>query len=117
METIIDWALSLQYAHNRAELAKELLEMLIAEMPTFKSGIEAACANKDVDILKTVLHKLHGGCCYCGVPTLKQTVYDMETFVKREGSIPKHKAMQTLYKAIDAVVAAAPQFLTADSQT
>ncbi len=70
----IDWSLCLERGNHQAELAHELLSMLVAELPTYSKQIENAYAQQDMSLLSLHLDKLHGACCYSGVPRLQQLV-------------------------------------------
>lgn len=90
---IIDWELCLTQCNNNEELAKELFALFLQEMPDFKSRMAAAAKTKNTaDLLETV-HKLHGACCYIGVPRLKELVANSEIALKKGDfdwlSVPK----------------------------
>ncbi len=59
-------------------LAKEMLDMLMKELPKFKQDITAAFEQHDWDMLKHHVHKLHGGVCYCGATRLKDMTRHFE---------------------------------------
>jgi two-component system sensor histidine kinase BarA len=67
----IDWNLSLKLAANKADLAKDMLNGLVATLPAELANIQAA-KNNHPELLKLV-HKLHGAVCYCGLPRLKKS--------------------------------------------
>ena len=81
---IIDFNLSLKLSNNNKELADDLLDMLIDDLPNIKNDIYQNFKIKDFDKLKFVVHKLHGSCCYCGVPQLKETVGILETNLNKK---------------------------------
>lgn len=66
-----DWAESMRLARNKPDLATEMLKMLISSLPDTVAHIQEALTNQDMSHLLEVTHKLHGGCCYCGVPALR----------------------------------------------
>jgi two-component system sensor histidine kinase BarA len=68
----IDWESSLKLANNKPALAKELLTLLVNELPQFRTHINDAYVNKDFKELHRHIHKLHGATCYCGVPKLRE---------------------------------------------
>lgn len=79
---IIDWQLALKLANNRPELARDLLQLLVAELPQSQHEINHAYENADFLLLQQLVHKLHGATCYCGVPRLKQIAAKLETQLK-----------------------------------
>ncbi len=77
----IDWALAKKLAGGKMELAYEFFEKLKAIL-----SLEKECINQDYQArkwstLRERVHKLHGACCYCGVPQLKHCVEALETAV------------------------------------
>ena len=74
----VDWKQCLEHSNNNPELAKDLLSLMAQELPVFQTNIKLALSQQNMDKLKQVLHKLHGACCYCGVPTLKNMVTALE---------------------------------------
>ena len=67
----IDWTLSIQLAAGNLQLAKDLFIMLINDLPKSQGAINHAYQAYDWQDLRHHVHKLHGGCCYVGVPKLK----------------------------------------------
>ncbi|VUD56509.1 Signal transduction histidine-protein kinase BarA [Thalassocella blandensis] len=66
----VDITESLNLAKGKADLARDMLVMLIdslrQEFPTIKQLWE----NKQYDAMQDIIHQIHGGACYCGVPKL-----------------------------------------------
>lgn len=79
---ILDWALAKQRANHNEDLAKELFGLLIKELPQNQRDLMTAGKNKDLDTLKMITHKIHGACCYCGVPALHNDIAKLETALK-----------------------------------
>lgn len=69
---------SLRLAKNLPDLAVDMLNYLLESLPETKQSLLDALGNNDVTTLKEVAHKLHGGCCYCGVPALRTAVKVLE---------------------------------------
>lgn len=78
----IDWNLSIKLANNNKELAKELLEMFITDLPKASGEIRQALETKQSSQLLYQVHKLHGASCYCGVTQLKEILGKMESSLK-----------------------------------
>jgi two-component system sensor histidine kinase BarA len=76
--TFFDWGESMRLARNKPELATDMLKMLIASLPETMESIKEAVAAHDMDRLLEITHKLHGGCCYCGVPALRMASKTLE---------------------------------------
>lgn len=77
----IDWQLCLKNAMNNPQLAEELLAELIATLPTEQRAFAKSFAMQDWQTLREQVHKLHGGCCYTGVPDLQQACKALERAV------------------------------------
>ncbi len=80
----IDWEQSLALSNHSSELAEELLMMLKNELPEFNQNIQQTLNEKNYEGLYNLLHKLHGSCCYCGVPRLKEKVMAAENDLKNK---------------------------------
>lgn len=78
MTNPIDWPALLKLTNNRLALAKELLDMFAAELPLFRAAINTAHDKNDWKEMKNQVHKLHGSCCYTGVPNLKDLAHQLE---------------------------------------
>jgi len=75
---VIDRALGLKLAANKADIAKEFFSKLIQELPKDQININRAFQQEDWETLRDVAHRLHGACCYCGVPALKHATQQLE---------------------------------------
>lgn len=73
-EGAIDWQESMRLANNNELLAKDVLKMLYESLNKDVNEIHTLYENKDYSSMYAVVHKFHGGCCYCGVPDLKAVV-------------------------------------------
>lgn len=78
----VDWQKCLELTNHKPDLAKELLSMFARELPVLCDQITLAFENKDYEKLQNHAHKLHGACCYCGVPRLQKIVEKLETQLK-----------------------------------
>lgn len=80
--SLFDKDLALKQAGDNLELAKELLEMLINDLPDSQQVINQAHSNHDKDAFWNAVHKVHGGTAYCGVPDLKLACKSLEDEIK-----------------------------------
>jgi len=78
----LDWELALQRSANKLDLAKDMLQILIASIPDTLQQLEAAIAANQRDTVLQVVHKLHGACCYTGVPSIRNLTEMIETSLK-----------------------------------
>lgn len=84
---LIDWPMALQRAAGKSELAQEMLLLLIKSLPLAEKHIQQAISDNDPQGLLHTIHKLHGACCYTGVPRLKTLLETIETQLKKGASI------------------------------
>ncbi len=80
---LIDWPLALERASGKPDLMQEMLTMLIDSITPCRAAIQQALATHDQAQLLQQIHKLHGACCYTGVPRLKQLAELLETQLKQ----------------------------------
>ena len=80
--SLFDKELALSQAGGNAELAKELFEMLIKDLPGLRDSMNQAHAQQDKQIFWNATHKIHGGTAYCGVPDLKNACKLLEDEIK-----------------------------------
>lgn len=77
---IFDLTLALANANNRPDLAAELFNLLIENLPWDIDLINTASGNTGE--LKRAVHRLHGTVCYCGVPRLTSAIEKLELALK-----------------------------------
>ncbi|SKA45713.1 two-component sensor histidine kinase BarA [Enterovibrio nigricans] len=77
----VDWSLAMKQAAGKADLARDMLQMLIRSFDEVEEKVSRALEDNSID-LWPVIHKLHGSCAYSGVPKLKQLCYELETQMK-----------------------------------
>ena len=95
-EKMIDWQMSLKFANNKEPFARELLTMLIDDLPKFKANILKTAADRNIPELHQHCHKLHSTAFYCGVKkikditqTLESLTFDEDNFAEVEKLIPQ----------------------------
>jgi two-component system sensor histidine kinase BarA len=103
---VLDHELGLKLAGGKADLAQELLEMLIEKLPLDREEISKIYKIKDQEKLLEVVHKLHGATCYCGVPRLKHAASTLETAIKSHDDEHMEELLDILLREIDAVLIA-----------
>ncbi len=103
----IDWTLGKKLAGGKAELAQEFFEKLREILPLEKQRINQDYQKRNWQALRDRVHKLHGACCYCGVPNLKSCVQTLETATAScvPDIIKPH--LEAFNLAVDAVLTAA----------
>lgn len=101
---VVDWELAKRLAGGRLKLAKELFEKLTISLPTEKARINENFLNQDWDSLRNNVHKLHGACCYCGVPQLKECVQKLENAVSTYNPDLIRTHLENFNLAVEAVL-------------
>lgn len=81
---IIDWQKCLKLAGGQEALAADMLLSLVAELPAAQTAINNAHQNGQLEIMREEVHRLHGVCCYSGVPILKDAVSALENAIVKE---------------------------------
>ena len=83
---VIDLKLGIKLVNGKEDLAKEMLDMLIDELPDTVDKLQRSFKSQDFKILEEVVHKLHGGSSYCGVPRLKRAAQILEAALNVKSS-------------------------------
>jgi two-component system sensor histidine kinase BarA len=78
----IDLQLCLKLANYKHDLAIDMFTMLLKSLPHEIANIEKSLNEKDHDALLELVHKLHGACCYTGLPELKSSTQSFEYAIK-----------------------------------
>ncbi|MBT1064336.1 response regulator [Bowmanella sp. Y26] len=81
-EESLDWAQAMQLANDNPHHARQMLDAFIEQLPSMHSQIKAAAQAGDQAHLQYLIHKLHGACCYTGVPKLKTLCQELEEHLK-----------------------------------
>ncbi|WP_296247665.1 response regulator [Pseudomonas sp. UBA4194] len=80
---VLDPAEGLRLAAGKADLAADMLAMLLASLEGDRAAIGAARAAQDHNALIERVHRLHGATRYCGVPQLRAACLRSETLLKQ----------------------------------
>jgi two-component system sensor histidine kinase BarA len=80
---VLDPAEGLRLAAGKADLAADMLAMLLASLEGDRAAIGAARAEQDHNGLIERVHRLHGATRYCGVPQLRAACLRSETLLKQ----------------------------------
>lgn len=72
------WSESMSLAKNKPDLATDMLKMLIHTLDETSASLVSSLEQDDMDTLFEVNHKFHGGCCYCGVPAVRNASKQLE---------------------------------------
>ncbi|GIZ13289.1 response regulator [Pseudomonas sp. NCCP-436] len=81
---ILDPEEGLRLAAGKADLAKDMLSMLLDGLPGDRQAIRQARDTGERTTLIERVHRLHGATRYCGVPQLRAACQRSETLLKQE---------------------------------
>lgn len=79
----IDWQLAVSQSNGREPLAKDLIGMVLRDLPEAKGIIQTSWQQGEVRQFQAAVHKLHGGCCYAGMQQLQRLTASIETELKQ----------------------------------
>lgn len=82
----IDWELCIKLAGNKEDLAQEMLDMLLNSLETDLLNIKKSYNENKMHDLREYVHRLHGACCYVGVPKLKAIAKELEDAIAHENT-------------------------------
>jgi len=117
MTDVIDLKLALEQAGDNEELAKELFEMLLKEIPEHKQKLNIAIKENDLQGCWDHAHKIYGSTAYCGVPALRKAAQRMESAVKNEDMAEIEEKFADLSKEMDRLLDQGPRTLTTSWET
>ncbi|MCC5792870.1 MAG: response regulator [Legionellaceae bacterium] len=102
----IDWQLCIQKTSGNQKLAAEFLEKFIEELEHNRRELIRLWEKNDSQAIYHLSHKLHGACCFCGVPKLKNQVARVEKSAKATTEVKTFSEdWALLLQAIDEVIA------------
>ncbi|BBP75355.1 hybrid sensor histidine kinase/response regulator [Pseudomonas gingeri NCPPB 3146 = LMG 5327] len=96
---VLDPDEGLRLAAGKADLAADMLAMLLASLDADREAIRAAREAHDNNGLIERVHRLHGATRYCGVPQLRAACQRSETLLKQDDPNAQ-KALDELDMAI-----------------
>lgn len=80
--TAIDWPMCVQRVSGNQTLAADYLACFINELQKNREELIKLYQQENIKKLGAEAHKLHGACCFCGVPTLQIQVAKVEHLAK-----------------------------------
>lgn len=95
--TSFDWQLAQKRAHHNTQAAREVFAQFIVQLPELLADMELNAQRRDFSQLQATVHKLHGACCYTGVPLLHWYCGETESLLKRQ---ELEKSLHALAKLI-----------------
>ena len=97
---VLDPEEGLRLAAGKADLAADMLAMLLASLQSDQQAIRSARETDNRSVLIEQVHRLNGATRYCGVPQLRAACQRSETLLKQENP-QAQQALDELDAAID----------------
>ncbi|WP_226702601.1 response regulator [Microbulbifer elongatus] len=79
---LVDISESLNLANQDPSLARDLLRMLLKGLHDDEQELSRMYQEGDLKGLFERIHRLHGGCCYCGVPLLRSATEQLQELLR-----------------------------------
>lgn len=79
---LVDISDGLNLANQDPGLARDLLRMLLKGLHDDEQELSRLYREKDHKGLFERVHRLHGGCCYCGVPRLRAATEQLQELLR-----------------------------------
>ncbi len=111
---ILNWAECLALAANKADLARDLLQMLLNSLPTDMDFLLQHYHTQDYGQLEQRAHRMYGATRYTGVPGLRLATQALEQLLATERQTPSDDPSAFhlhLGEAIEAVQLASQQLI------
>lgn len=111
---ILNWAECLALAANKADLARDLLQMLLNSLPTDMDFLLQHYHTQDYGQLEQRAHRIYGATRYTGVPGLRLATQALEQLLATERRTPSDDPSAfhlQLGEAIEAVQLASQQLI------
>lgn len=101
----IDWPLCIQKLSGNTAVAEEFLARFVQELYVNRVEFIGLLKQRDLNGLENAAHKLHGACCFCGVPRLQDQVVLLEQQAREAKNAHELKhTVDTLLHYIDEVI-------------
>ncbi len=104
MSEIFDKEQALEQAGGDPALAKDLLQMLFAELPDLLEELKKALADNNKSAIWDHTHKIHGSTAYCGVPALRAAAHSMEQLIRDEMEAEFSAGVEIIEREIDRLI-------------
>ena len=102
MDEIYNPSLSLELAGGNQQLADQMFDMLLKELPVLVEQMNDTFAASDMEAMQGHVHKINGSTRYCGVPALYEAAHALERYMK-SGESDK-MMMQTLVENVNTAI-------------
>ncbi|MCV2886447.1 ATP-binding protein [Aestuariibacter sp. AA17] len=102
----LDWDLAVTRANHNKDAAKDMLMAFNEQLPAILLQIESSWKTHDLTATQNLVHKLHGACCYTGVPKLQSLCDEIESKLKKNTTHKLAERISVLLSEGELVVSA-----------
>lgn len=100
----IDWELALLRSNRDAQNAISFMDDFVTHLLAHRTDIQEYAEQHKIDELLASAHKLHGACCYTGVPRLQSICFDLEESLKNDPAYPFKEKVNDLLIEINLLI-------------
>ncbi len=97
---IMDLQDALRLSNGKKDLARDMLTKLTQTLGVDAEEISQLFQQQAWHELQEKVHRLHGGCCYCGVPELRQASGELDALLIKGDYTELSNSLNALLKAI-----------------
>lgn len=91
---------ALHLCNGKNDLARDMLSKLAESLPEDSEAIAALYQKQNWDELQERVHRLYGGCCYCGVPELRKASATLDNLLIKGDYSSLETELNQVLKAI-----------------
>ncbi len=106
----VDLTNCLKLSNYKPDLARDMLQMLLNNLTDERAKITKAFEDKNHPQLADHVHKLHGSCCYVGVPQLREIASLTDKMLEKNKTEHLEERMEALINAIDTLIEWSEQY-------
>lgn len=107
----LDWQLALKRSNHNSQASEELLGDFLKLLPSAIRTIKAQWEKRNYEALQSEVHRLHGACCYTGVPRLQDLARELESALKLGQHFLVAEHMPALITEAEIICAEGHQYL------
>lgn len=103
----LNFSAAVQLCGGQESIAREIIQMLVNELPEQSRELQEAVAKKNWKNLDYISHKLAGSAAYCGMEEIKKEARSLNEMIRQQNMAEVPQQMTHLQQAItDALKAA-----------
>ncbi|SHE82153.1 two-component system, NarL family, sensor histidine kinase BarA [Microbulbifer donghaiensis] len=98
---LVDIGESLNLSNDDARLARDMMQMLIKGLISDEQELSRLRSTGDHKGMFELAHRMHGGCCYCGVPRLREATSRLQEELR---PLQSHDSADINRRSVEAVL-------------